>query len=224
MLPPLPPTFAATQRAVHALAEHVLAVARYGAEGELSLVPTPTGLATPVFGGSRIVEIDRAELVVRDGDSERRRPLTTLRDAAAFVGVDHGPPGGLWTAATNFSFHEPLPIDADSVVALAEWYGLVDDALRALGGSGVELSPTTLWPEHFDLAAVADRVNYGGSPGDEYVDQPYLYVGPFDRPFPHADDAYWNAPFGAVLHHDQIDDAGHAAEFFRHGRMLTAGR
>jgi hypothetical protein len=209
---------------VHALAEHVLSVARYQAEEELSLVPTPTGIATPVFGPSRVVEIDRADLVVRDADGERRRPVTTLRDAAAFVGVDHGPPGGLWVSVTNFSFDEPLPIDADGVVALADWYALVDQALEALGHSGVDLSPTTLWPEHFDLAAIADRVNYGGSPGDEYVDQPYLYVGPFDRPFPTPGDSYWNAAFGAVLPYDQIDAVRDAAEFFRRGRNLTAAR
>ena len=224
VLPPLPPSFARTQRAVHALAEHVLGVARYESEGELSLVPTPTGIATPTFGNGRIVAIDGTDLVARDALGARRQPITTLRAAAAFVGVGEGPPGGLWTSVTNFHVDEPLPINAVGVAALAGWYELVDAALRALAQSGVGMSPATLWPEHFDLAAIADEVNYGGSPGDEFVEQPYLYVGPFNRPFPHAGDPYWNAAFGAVLRYDEIDTAGAAAAFFRRGRMLTTDR
>ena len=60
-----------------------------------------------------------------------------------------------------------------------------------------------LWPEHFDLGITAGPINYGASPGDAQVADPYLYVGPHDGP-PPGDPAFWNAPFGAVRTIDQI--------------------
>ena len=87
-----------------------------------------------------------------------------------------------------------------------------------------------LWPEHFDAGtSVAvgsgdrDRCNLGASPGDAYSDEPYLYVGPWndDRP---GDPAYWNAPFGAVLHRTELMLSGdpHRAgvDFLRRGLQL----
>ena len=51
-----------------------------------------------------------------------------------------------------------------------------------------------LWPEHFDIAIRVDDVNYGVSPGDDYLNEPYAYVGVDPVP----DDEFWNAPFGAA--------------------------
>jgi hypothetical protein len=39
-----------------------------------------------------------------------------------------------------------------------------------------------LWPEHFDVAATDDDVNYGVSTGDDYHPTPYAYVGPRSKP------------------------------------------
>ena len=66
-----------------------------------------------------------------------------------------------------------------------------------------EPSPITIWPEHFDLALSAAKVNYGASPGDDAIGEPYAYVGPWDRPLP-GDATFWNQPFGAALGHDRI--------------------
>jgi hypothetical protein len=46
-------------------------------------------------------------------------------------------------------------------------------------------------------------VNLGGSPGDGFSDEPYLYVGPWtsDRP---GDSEFWNAPFGAFRTWSQL--------------------
>jgi hypothetical protein len=88
-----------------------------------------------------------------------------------------------------------------------------------------------VWPEHFDvaldLAAAPDRrVNLGGSPGDGFHADPYLYVGPWtaDRP---GDVAFWNAPFGAVLGYAELlersDSLGSAVAFFDRGLALLTG-
>ena len=48
-------------------------------------------------------------------------------------------------------------------------------------------SSSQLWPEHFDLACeigdadAGTRANYGASPGDAAIPEPYLYVGPVGR-------------------------------------------
>ena len=51
-----------------------------------------------------------------------------------------------------------------------------------------------LWPEHFDVAIRVEGVNYGVSPGDGYLGEPYAYVGVDPVP----SDPFWNAPFGAA--------------------------
>ena len=38
-----------------------------------------------------------------------------------------------------------------------------------------------LWPEHFDVAATEDEVNYGVSAGDDYHPTPYAYLGPWTQ-------------------------------------------
>ena len=54
-LPPLPPGFPQTREGMHRLAEDVIKVAREHATGEFSLVQTPGGFGTPVFGEGRQV-------------------------------------------------------------------------------------------------------------------------------------------------------------------------
>ena len=77
-----------------------------------------------------------------------------------------------------------------------------------------------LWPEHFDIATTLDEVNYGVSPGDDYLAAPYAYVGPWDRDG--LDDAFWNAGFGAAAPLDTLGDETAVAAFFAQGRALTS--
>ena len=98
-----------------------------------------------------------------------------------------------------------------------------------------DTAPTGLqiWPEHFDLGTDLDaspggeRMNVGGSPGDSYLSEPYLYVGPRNSARP-GDAAYWNAPFGAALTFTALratDRPGDAALAFlvRGAELLTHG-
>jgi hypothetical protein len=92
----------------------------------------------------------------------------------------------------------------------------------------VRIIDVSLWPEHFDVAFDAatrpgERVNLGGSSGDGYSDEPYLYVGPFSDARP-GDAGFWNAPFGATRTRSELlaigGEAGLAASgaaFLRDG-------
>jgi hypothetical protein len=238
-----------TRDELQRVAVHVLARALHAATGRIGLRPAPGGFATPEFGPERRrLRLSGGLLVDESGGSPTvTRAVeidgSSLADLASFADVD--------LAVVDFSAGDdtppvgdadrPLHVQPRSVAALAEWY---DVAARALDGVVVTRSPVAttssptlaqLWPEHFDVgldlafddAAPAERrVNLGGSPGDGFHADPYLYVGPWtdDRPgHPEA----WNAPFGAVLGHADLaiadDPVAAATAFFRAGlERLTA--
>ena len=111
----------------------------------------------------------------------------------------------------------PIEVDPGVAGAIGRWYGevaaILDGVLAALPQDAAPTLPR-LWPEHFDVAieaqaSAARRVNLGGSPGDGFCDEPYLYVGPWtaDRP---GDPAYWNAPFGAMRTRRELTAVGDA--------------
>lgn len=208
-----------TREALQRVAVHVVARARIEAAGRFSLRITPGGFGTPELGpDGRRVRVSGGSLVVEsDAPGAARTASTpidgaTLAELAAFAGVDLGetidvghdtPPVGD-PAAT-------IRIDAGPAAAIAEWYravaAMLDDVVAAIPASAGATLPR-LWPEHFDVAVDAEarpgvRVNLGGSPGDGYSDEPYLYVGPWtaDRP---GDAAFWNAPFGATVTRSQL--------------------
>ena len=74
-----------------------------------------------------------------------------------------------------------------------------------------------LWPEHFDVAATEDEVNYGVSAGDAPRDAVRLR-----RPMAGAHGPFWNAPFGALYPLSRADDVdgltSRIADFFERGR------
>src|SRR4051794_14347678 len=83
----LPGGFAQTREAMHRLAEEVIKVAREHTTGEFSLIATPGGFGTPVFGPDDAqVRVEGDELIVKKGDDEKRGPITSLRAAAELCG------------------------------------------------------------------------------------------------------------------------------------------
>jgi hypothetical protein len=241
-------TLPETREILHRLATHLLARAQQPHVGRISLQATPGGFATSRFGarGERIRV--SGGLLVRESDtpsSTATTPLdgTTLQELAAFVGVDldeefsvgpDTPPLGDPTA--------PITVDTSVVAVLGDWYGLTARALDRVFGLlppvAAEHGPSLaqLWPEHFDLAIDAAydraapgerRVNVGGTPGDGFHSDPYLYVGPWtsDRP---GGGEYWNAPFGAVISYgdviDTADPSATAVAFFRAGIERLTGQ
>ena len=107
----VPASYDTTRRALHAVAEHVLATARYRAVGRIGLAVAPGGFATPAFDG-RTISVDGAELAVADTAAERRVPLTTLRAAGELVGVTPGMPHDVYRPMTPLVLDAPLDIDA----------------------------------------------------------------------------------------------------------------
>jgi hypothetical protein len=224
----LPPSYASTRESLHRLAEHVLSPARYAASGKIGLRSAPGGFATPAFGDAdRVIAVDGDHIVVTEQRRApqpvpaRRTAITTIADAARFVGITPGAPASVYQPNTPLELDAPLAVDVDAAEVIAMWYELAAKALRAFAGSIADDDPSEaqLWPEHFDLALTADRINYGGSPGDDHIDVPYLYIGPFEGP-PQRD-AFWNQPFGAAFGFDEIASIDDAFEFFRRGRRLT---
>ena len=220
----LPPSYAVTRGSLHRLAEHVISPALYAATGKIGLRQSPGGFATPPFGDTgRVIAVDGIEIVVTDDDAASRRvPITTIADAARFVGVAPGAPSAVYRPNTPLDLDAELSVDLDAAEVVAMWYELTHMALRTFADSIADDAPTQaqLWPEHFDLALSADRINYGGSPGDDSVDVPYLYVGPFEGR-PTKPDPFWNQSFGAAIGFDEIASIQDALEFFRRGRQLA---
>ncbi len=171
----LPAGFAEAVGVLHRVAEETLQSKRRAETGSGWLSPfTPGGVGTPPWengaesgkpGSARILG---AEVVITDGEDERRTPLQI--DPATT------------TALSDFQ--------ALTTAALGE---LIEGA-----GADTDPEPIRLWPEHFDVATVlgdesaGSRANFGGSPGDAEHDQPYLYVGPWGDP-PDPSDPFWNA-------------------------------
>jgi hypothetical protein len=212
-------SLAATRDGWHRLAEHVLSAARYAVTGRIGLVPAAGGFATPAFGPDGcVLAVDLDEFVVTRDGRQRRTRIATVGQVADFAGITPGAPQQVYRPATPLEPDAPLRIDRAAAQFLADWYQLGSQALAGFAAAVPDDEPTSaqLWPEHFDLGITAARVNYGVSPGDEHVVEPYLYVGPFDGP-PAADE-FWNAPFGAVLRHDEVSSIEAATDFFHIGR------
>jgi hypothetical protein len=220
VLAELPPAFAPTRDALHALSEHVLAALYYGAAKHIGLRPTPRGLGTPVFGDHERARVDGTFLVHERGGSERRTDITTLRAAASFLDIPLGAPG-VYAPATSRDPDAPLGVDHDAVLALGDWYALVGALLVDIKSEYPELPSTEaqIWPEHFDIACeignadAGTRANFGGSPGDGVIPEPYLYVGPWEPS--RRTGVLGRYPFGGALTYSELRRAGEAG---------TAGR
>lgn len=208
------PGYEATRRALHSVAEHVLAAALHRATGRIGLRPTPDGFGTPWFSGRRL-RVEGVDLVVEDGDTVRRTPLTTVGEAAAFAGVEPGAPADVYPPATPLAPDAPLALDPAAAAVVHDWFRVVGEALAAWRDEVADREPNEvqLWPEHFDLALVAGEVNYGGSPGDDDHPTPYAYVGPWHTDGLAGD--YWNEPFGASRRSSEVATPAAITGFFR---------
>lgn len=228
----LPPTFVSTRDALHALAEHVISPARQRVTGRIGLAATPGGFGTPPFGDGECVRVEGAELIHEHPGSTRRVGITTLGDAARFVGLDFDAIARVYEPTTPLLPDEPLRVDAAASHALGEWYAFATAALEELRNRYVSLEPTPiqLWPEHFDLACelgdegVGTRANYGASPGDGGIAEPYLYVGPWDSA--RRTGALGGEPFGAACRYAELradDPRASAEQFYGDAAALLVG-
>lgn len=223
MLPPLPDRFAETTEALRQVACYVVAPARKAQVQRIGLVPVAGGFGTPPLDGGAALVVHGDRIGWWPGEDA---PITTLRDVAAFAGVELSAEPGVGEDLPPFRPDDPLDIDAVASAALGAWYALGAGVLATLTRelSNGTIGAPQLWPEHFDLAAVCEldggvAVNLGFSPGDSFHAEPYVYVGPHDMST--LTGGFWNAPFGAVLGYGAVasgaDPALTALEFLRAG-------
>ncbi|MGY1710505.1 hypothetical protein ACI8AC_13465 [Geodermatophilus sp. SYSU D00758] len=214
---------AATRESWHRVAEHVLAAGQYAAAGTIRLRPVPGGLGTTAGVDGRQLAVVGARLVVTGPGGRTEAPLTTLREVATAAGVRPGLRGS-YTPATPLDLDAPLPVDPPAAAALAAWFALGDTALRRLAAALGSPQEPVLWPEHLDLGIAHDAVDYGVSPGDDAVPEPYVYAGPHEGPpaDPDVDRDFWTAPFGAARTAAQVAGADEAVDFLLQARARIA--
>lgn len=198
---------AQTRRTLHAVAELVLAGPQYRATGKLRLRIVPGGFAT-VLGpelravGTGVVGAGGVAVPI-DGHSARA--------IAAELGLTAGRPEGAYADGAGVDPDETLTLRPDQADLLMGAFARGHDALTAFAPAETPV----LWPEHFDVAIRVDDANFGVSPGDGFIGEPYAYVG-IDR-LP-AGDAFWNAPFGAAVPLTELPDAAAVTAFFADGQ------
>jgi len=195
-----------SRRALHGVAELVLAGPQHAATGEISLRAVPGGFGTTHTPDLQVVGTD-----VVGPDATVAINGQTPGSLAAALGIEARTLDALYSDGPGVALDERLEVDPDAAAMVAGAFAVGDAALRALAPDETPI----LWPEHFDIGITVDEVNYGVSAGDGYLAVPYAYVGPWSVP---AQDDFWNAPFGRALPIDEIGDADALLAFFSEGR------
>jgi hypothetical protein len=216
-------TLVTTRLALHALAERVISPLRVQATGnEIALRVRPGGFGTPELPDRSWVGVSGTEVVrLGAGGDEQRTAISSLRAAAAFVGLVGG---------ASLS-DDPLEVHAGAAAVLAETWALGEEALTTFAAGGAQdPSAPILWPEHFDIAIEAGsesagtRATYGVSPGDADHDEPYAYVGPWTPPETVGPATFWNATaFTGAERPVGADDVDELVAFFREAARLLGG-
>ncbi len=201
-------TFAETRRSVHGLAELVLAGPRYRSTGQLRLRVLPDGIGAwdqpgPRFAGGELIE----------GRTRVRVDGLTFEEAAHHLGLEPSALDDVYHDGPDVAPWETIRIDASALRVLEQAFAVGNAALAAFRPD-VE---RVLWPEHFDVAITAEKVNYGVSPGDAFHALPYAYVGPHEP----RSGAFWNAPFGASRALADLGGVGAVTAFFHEGERLV---
>lgn len=199
-----------TRGSLHAVAELVLAGPQHRADGTIRLRVSAQGFRTSADPALAVVGTD---LVL--GDAAFPISGRTATELAAAVGLVAGAPVGLYAEGSGARAGARLLLDPAAAARIAEAHTLGDAALRLLAP---DVEPV-LWPEHFDVAILVDGVNYGVSPGDAFLGEPYAYVAVDPVP---VGDPFWNAPFGAARPVTAFRDARGLRDFFLEGRHHRA--
>jgi hypothetical protein len=199
-----------TRRSLHGVAELLLAGPQFRASGEIALRVAADGFAMSVapelrFDGGAVVA------------GQRRVEVAGLSyaDVAASLGVVARKPENLYPDGSGVRPDETIVLDPAAVHTIIAAFTAGDEALR-------RFAPATqpiLWPEHFDVGIAVDDVNYGLSPGDDQLPEPYAYVGPHT---PREVDSFWNMPFGAALTVRELGSADAILDFFDTGRRRAS--
>ncbi|MEV6235561.1 hypothetical protein [Lentzea sp. NPDC051838] len=197
--------FDATRRALHGIAELVLAGPQFDRSGTIRLRITPGGFGTVAEPDLRV----EGDHLVANG---LRLPLKgTSADLALAAGLQVRPLNDVYRDGSGVTPDEVVDVDPDAAVVIADAFAQGDRAMREFAPDQTPV----LWPEHFDLGIALDEVNYGISPGDKHFTEPYAYVGPWKQ----RAGAFWNTAFGAAYPLSRLDSI---VTFFQEGRAEAA--
>jgi hypothetical protein len=197
-----------TRRALHAVAELVLAGPQYRTSGTIRLRPVAGGFATVA---APEVWLDGTDVVL--GENRVGVDGRSAAQIAAAVGLTATELTDVYHDGAGVSPDEVLHLDA---AAAARMTGALVTGEAALLAFAPDQTPV-LWPEHFDVGITVDEVNYGVSPGDGFLDEPYVYVAPWTA----RTGEFWNAPFGAARPVGEEPDVTALVSFFEAGRQAA---
>jgi hypothetical protein len=198
----------ATRIALHGVAELLLAGPQYAASGTIRLRVVPAGIATVAAPDLRLED---GELVGARG----RHPLRgSYTEVAAALGITPRTLDDVYRDQADVAPEDPIQLDPDHLAVLVDALAVGDAALRTFAPSEVPV----LWPEHLDVGISSDDVNYGLSPGDAFLPEPYAYVGPWIR----RSGPFWDQTFGAARPLSTLGAADAVVAFFREGAERAA--
>jgi hypothetical protein len=196
-----------TRVALHGAAELLLAGPQHDVSDTVRLRVVPGGIGTVAEPDLRI---EGGDFVGPNG----RHPLVgTYADVAAGAGLTAQRLDHVYKDGPGVAPDDVIELDPSHLAALLDALAVGDAALRAFAPDETPV----VWPEHFDVAISVDKVNYGVSPGDASMPEPYAYVGPWDPP----QGEFWNQPFGASRSLATLGGADAVTAFFREGQELA---
>jgi hypothetical protein len=155
----------------------------------------------------------RGDALVVDGKPVATLPGATYAQLAAACGIEAGAPQGLYSDTSGAALEDRVHFDADAASVIALAFADGTSALLRLAPDEVPV----LWPEHFDLGIGVDEVNYGVSPGDAHIAEPYAYVGPWTP----REGPFWNEAFGAARPLAELAGVDAILAFFQEGMHLA---
>jgi hypothetical protein len=198
-----------TRRALHGVAEMILAGPQFRTSGSIELAVTDGGFGTVA---EPLLRVRGTELIV----GERAVPMNglTYQEVAAAAHVEAGRPEGVYKEGSGLEPDDTIGLEAGDAAVIERAFAWGMEALLRLAPSERPI----LWPEHFDVAVTVDEVNYGVSPGDQYLPEPYAYAGPWRMRV----GAFWNAPFGAARPLRLLPGATAVHDFFSEARDRVA--
>lgn len=202
-------TLVSTRRALHGVAELILAGPQHRLGGGIRLRVVPGGFATVAAPDLR-VNGDR--LVAPGGSIELSGG--TFAERAQQAGVEARRLDDVYSGGPTIEPDSRIDLDPVAAGQIADALSRGDAALRAFAPD----TTPVLWPEHFDVAISVGEVNYGVSPGDDAIPEPYAYVGPWTL----RTGEFWNAPFGAVRLMTDLPETADVLAFFRAGEQQAA--
>ena len=198
-----------TRRALHGVAQLLLAGPQYRESKTIRLAVTETGFRTVARPDIRL---DGSALVVGD----RRVALHgTVTDVADAVGITAAGPFDVYAEGPDSDPLGSAEIDDEARLVIVDAF---NRGVAALTVFAPDETPV-LWPEHFDVSIAIDDVTYGVSSGDDEIAVPYAYVSVPGPPT----GTFWNASFGVARPLADLAGDDAVVAFFQAGRAAAAG-